>query len=63
MRYIGLLGPGDRRRRLLEELGDVGRALDSRVHGPAGIDIGGRGPAAIALSIIAEMHQALMRTT
>ena len=61
MRYIGLLGPVDRRRRLLEELGDVGVKLGSRVHGPAGIDIGGRGPAAIALSIIAEMHQALMR--
>ena len=61
MRYIGLLGPVDRRRRLLEELGDVGAVLENRVHGPAGIDIGGRGPAAIALSIIAEMHQALMR--
>jgi xanthine dehydrogenase accessory factor len=60
MRYIGLLGPADRRRRLLEELGDVGRVLEDRVHGPAGIDIGGRGPAAIALSIIAEMHGALM---
>lgn len=60
MRYIGLLGPRDRRRRLLEELGDVGQALEGRVHGPAGIDIGGRGPAAIALSIIAEMHRQLM---
>ena len=61
MRYIGLLGPIDRRRRLLEELGEVGADLENRVHGPAGIDIGGRGPASIALSIIAEMHQALMR--
>lgn len=55
--YIGLLGPLDRRRRLLEELGDVGDALAARVHGPAGLDIGGRGPAAIALSIVAEMHR------
>ena len=39
---------------------EVGAALDERVHGPAGIAIGGRGPAAIALSIIAEMHQQLM---
>jgi len=61
MCYIGLLGPADRRRRLIEELGDTGQALQSRLHGPAGIDIGGRGPAAIALSIIAEMHGALMR--
>ena len=59
--YIGLLGPVDRRRRLLEELGDTGKSLEDRVHGPAGIDIGGRGPASIALSIVAEMHQQLMR--
>ncbi|RLA27671.1 MAG: XdhC/CoxI family protein [Gammaproteobacteria bacterium] len=59
--YIGLLGPGDRRRRLLEELGDLSDSLESRVHGPAGLDLGGRGPASIALSIIAEMHQYLMR--
>jgi xanthine/CO dehydrogenase XdhC/CoxF family maturation factor len=58
--YIGLLGPVDRRRRLIEELGDLGKRLGERVHGPAGIDIGGRGPAAIALSIIAEMHRHLM---
>lgn len=58
--YIGLLGPADRRRRLLEELGDdVADALAGRVHGPAGLDLGGRGPAAIALSIIAEVHRAL----
>ncbi|MDH3441163.1 MAG: XdhC family protein, partial [Gammaproteobacteria bacterium] len=58
--YIGLLGPIDRRRRLLDELGDKGEQLDGRVHGPAGLDIGGRGPAAIALSIIAEMHRHIM---
>jgi xanthine/CO dehydrogenase XdhC/CoxF family maturation factor len=60
IRYIGLLGPIDRRRRLLEELGDIAERLEGRVHGPAGLDIGGRGPASIALSIIAEMHQLLM---
>lgn len=58
--YIGLLGPNDRRRRLLRELGEKGKQLEGRVHGPAGLAIGGRGPAAIALSIIAEMHQKLM---
>jgi xanthine dehydrogenase accessory factor len=60
MGYIGLLGPADRRRRLLEDLGASAARLESRVHGPAGIDIGGRGPAAIALSIIAEMHRQLL---
>jgi xanthine/CO dehydrogenase XdhC/CoxF family maturation factor len=59
--YIGLLGPPDRRRRLLEDLGDAAEKLEGRIHGPAGIDIGARGPAPIALSIIAEMHQFLAR--
>jgi xanthine/CO dehydrogenase XdhC/CoxF family maturation factor len=59
--YVGLLGPRDRRRRLLDELGETGNQLKDRVHGPAGLDIGGRGPASIALSIIGEMHQVLMR--
>lgn len=60
--YIGLLGPRDRRRRLLEELGEHAERLTPRLHGPAGLDIGGRGPASIALSIVAEMHQQLMRS-
>ena len=58
MTYIGLLGPRARRDRLLSELGDGAGDLAERLHGPAGIDIGGRGPAPIALSIIAEMQQA-----
>jgi xanthine/CO dehydrogenase XdhC/CoxF family maturation factor len=62
MEYIGLLGPADRRRRLLQELGGTAEKLEHRLHGPAGIDIGGRGPASIALSIIAEMHRQLMKS-
>jgi len=58
--YIGLLGPADRRRRLLDELGDASATLVERVHGPAGLDLGGRGPAAIALSIVAEVHGFLL---
>lgn len=57
--YIGLLGPKDRRRRLLEDLGADAGDLEGRLHGPAGLDIGAVGPAAIALSILAEMHGAL----
>lgn len=60
MKYIGLLGPIDRRKRLLADLGKQADKLDGRLHGPAGIDIGGRGPAAIALSIVAELHQQLL---
>lgn len=58
--YIGLLGPIDRRKRLLADLGKSAARLEGRLHGPAGINIGGRGPAAIALSIVAEMHQQLL---
>lgn len=61
MSYIGLLGPVDRRIRLIDELGGAGKKLEGRIHGPAGLDIGGRGPASIALSIVSEMHQALLR--
>ena len=57
--YIGLLGPRHRRERLLAELGDQAAALEGRVHGPAGLNIGGRGPGPIALSIIAEVQRTL----
>lgn len=59
--YVGLLGPRNRRRRLLDELGPAAQSLEPRLHGPAGLDIGGEGPASIALSILAEMHAKLMR--
>lgn len=57
--YIGLLGPIDRRRRLMDDLSALSVSLEDRLHGPAGINIGGRGPASIALSIVAGMHQHL----
>jgi xanthine/CO dehydrogenase XdhC/CoxF family maturation factor len=61
--YIGLLGPASRRSRLLADLGDAAADLQGRLHGPAGLDIGGRGPAAIALSIIAEVQGVLAGET
>ncbi len=54
--YIGLLGPPGRRNRLLQELGDTAKALEGRLHGPAGLDIGADSPESIALSILAEIH-------
>jgi xanthine/CO dehydrogenase XdhC/CoxF family maturation factor len=57
--YIGLLGPAQRRERLLADLGELAAALEPRLHGPAGLAIGGRGPAPIALSIVAQMQQFL----
>ncbi len=59
-RYVGLLGPPRRRQRLMSALGTAASALEDRLRGPAGIDIGGRGPDAIALSIVAEIHRALI---
>jgi xanthine dehydrogenase accessory factor len=54
--YIGLLGPGNRRERLLKELEQCADDLRQRLHGPAGLRIGGRGASSIALAIVAEMH-------
>lgn len=62
MRYVGLLGPAHRRRRLLAELGEAAGDLANRLRGPAGLDLGGRGPGPIALSIVAEMQQSLATT-
>jgi xanthine/CO dehydrogenase XdhC/CoxF family maturation factor len=53
--YVGLLGPSHRRDRILSELGEAASQFGERLHGPAGLDLGGRGPAAIALSIVAEI--------
>ncbi len=57
--YIGLLGPVNRRVRLMQDLGELANNLRNRVQGPAGIDIGASGPASIALSIIAQVQQVL----
>ena len=59
--YVGLLGPANRRDRLIAELGDCAMRLQGRLFGPAGLDLGARGPAPIALSIIAEMQRFLMQ--
>jgi xanthine dehydrogenase accessory factor len=55
--YIGLLGPPARRERLLSEIGDAAGKLRDRLHAPAGLELGGRGPEPIALSIIAQMQK------
>jgi xanthine/CO dehydrogenase XdhC/CoxF family maturation factor len=59
VRYVGLLGPRERRRRLFEELGALAAGLVERIHGPVGLDIGARTPEAIALAIVAEIHAVL----
>lgn len=58
--YIGLLGPAQRRERLLDELGASAVNIHDRVFGPVGLDIGAETPEEIALSIVAEI-QAVMK--
>ncbi|WP_058189161.1 XdhC family protein [Terracidiphilus gabretensis] len=70
--YIGVLGP---QRRTQELLGNVARKLDlapseklfrgwlADLHAPTGLDLGAETPAAIALSIMAEIQKTLMGGT
>jgi xanthine dehydrogenase accessory factor len=57
--YVGMLGPGARTERLLMELRDEGVEVAGenreRIHGPAGLDLGGEGPEEIAQAIVAEI--------
>lgn len=56
--WVGLLGPRQRRQDLMATLPPAARvALDGRLESPAGIELGGRGPAAIALSLAARLQQ------
>jgi len=63
--YLGLLGPAARRDRLLADLAMQGctpRPVElARLHGPAGIDLGGRAPEEVALAILAEIQAVLSR--
>jgi xanthine dehydrogenase accessory factor len=57
--YIGLLGPGKRREKLLNEFieqqPDIEEDFLDVIHGPAGINIGAETPQEIAISIISEI--------
>jgi len=58
-RYIAMLGPGARTKRLLDELRAEGVVVTdddlARIHGPAGLDLGAEGPEEIASAITAEI--------
>ncbi len=57
--YVGLLGPKRRAEDLLADLAAQGVRFDdddlARLHAPAGLDLGGDGPEAIALSVVGEI--------
>ena len=58
-RYVAMLGPAARTQRLLMELEEEGTPITdegrSRIHGPAGLDLGAEGPEEIAQAIIGEI--------
>jgi len=56
--YVGLLGPSSRRDAMLMDLGpDLASRLRGRLRAPVGLGLGGRGPEALAVSIVAELQQ------
>jgi xanthine dehydrogenase accessory factor len=57
--YVGLLGPARRREKLLADLDRDAAGLAGRLRSPIGINIGGRAPESVALSIVAEIHARL----
>jgi xanthine dehydrogenase accessory factor len=58
-RYVAMLGPAARTQRLLMELEEEGTPVTeedrSRIHGPAGLDLGAEGPEEIAQAIVGEI--------
>lgn len=52
LKYLGILGPRDRTRRLLH-----GGSIPNHIQSPVGVSIGAKGPEEIAISIMAQMIQ------
>ncbi len=62
--YIGLLGPAERKYRVLENVTSIDHELAlQHIRGPVGIDLGGELPESIALSILSDVHAVLMNGT
>jgi len=65
MVYVGMLGPRNKRERILDELREKGIQFTSQqlsiLHSPIGLDIGAETSEEIALSIIAEIKAVLSR--
>lgn len=64
--YIGILGPGKKYQRMLDDLKDEGieptqQQLDL-IHAPVGLEIGAETPAEIGLSILSEIQSVLTET-
>jgi len=57
LRYIGLIGPRQRRDQLMNHLLDLGITVNAGFFAPAGLDFGAETTEEIALSIIAEIQR------
>jgi xanthine/CO dehydrogenase XdhC/CoxF family maturation factor len=66
-RYVGLLGPKDRKEAILARLAERGTHFTAderaRLRGPVGLDIGGETPEEIAVAIIAEIQAVMYERT
>ena len=63
--YIGALGSKNTHQKRLERLRKVGATEEnlSRIHAPVGLDLGGRSPQEIALSVIAQIIEVWNKST
>ncbi len=63
--YLGLLGPRKRADKILAELAaekfKVSAKMRAKLHAPVGLDLGGDGPGAVALAILAEIQSVFAR--
>ena len=59
LRYLGLLGPANRRDTVLAMAGLDAAQLPVSLAGPMGLNLGGDLPESVALSVLAECHAVL----
>ncbi len=57
--YLALVGPAARAGEVMQVAGLREDDLAAPLHAPAGLDVGGEGPEAVALSVLAECHAQL----
>lgn len=57
-RYVGMIGSRLKVAKIVEDFREEGifAPLEGRLYGPVGLDLGGKSPAAVALSILAEVQ-------
>jgi len=63
LKYLALLGPDNRRQKVLRQAGLTEETLNLPLAGPAGLDLGAELPEEIALAILSECQAALTKGT